>query len=234
MNSLPLTGRRLLQSPPLLTLLLVALVWLVASLTLRGFGAYGHLRYLLELAAVIGIVAAGQTLVIIVGGIDLSVGAVMTVTAILLPVISPDWDPTGLLGVVMVLAIAAIIGAVNGIGAAWLRVPPIIMTLAMATFLQGLLVIVAGGSAVSVNNAAAISWVRLVPSVFRPASFCGWRSPLSCWFCCIRCRRAHAFWRWVPTLSRHGCPGSTSIAIWSHSMRYRLSLPVLPALCFSA
>ncbi|EFM60175.1 ribose ABC transporter, permease protein [Brucella sp. BO2] len=156
MNSLPLTGRRLLQSPPLLTLLLVALVWLVASLTLRGFGAYGHLRYLLELAAVIGIVAAGQTLVIIVGGIDLSVGAVMTVTAILLPVISPDWDPTGLLGVVMVLAIAAIIGAVNGIGAAWLRVPPIIMTLAMATFLQGLLVIVAGGSAVSVNNAAAI------------------------------------------------------------------------------
>ncbi|SUW37075.1 sugar ABC transporter [Brucella abortus] len=68
MNSLPLTGRRLLQSPPLLTLLLVALVWLVASLTLRGFGAYGHLRYLLELAAVIGIVAAGQTLVIIVGG----------------------------------------------------------------------------------------------------------------------------------------------------------------------
>ncbi len=68
MNSLPLTGRRLLQSPPLLTLLLVALVWLVASLTLRGFGAYGHLRYLLELTAVIGIVAAGQTLVIIVGG----------------------------------------------------------------------------------------------------------------------------------------------------------------------
>lgn len=211
MNSLPLTGRRLLQSPPLLTLLLVALVWLVASLTLRGFGAYGHLRYLLELAAVIGIVAAGQTLVIIVGGIDLSVGAVMTVTAILLPVISPDWDPTGLLGVVMVLAIAAIIGAVNGIGAAWLRVPPIIMTLAMATFLQGLLVIVAGGSAVSVNNAAAIFLGSARPFGI-PASII----------------------LWVPTLSRHGCPGSTSIAIWSHSMRYRLSLPVLPALCFSA
>ena len=149
-------GRRMLRSPPLLTLLLVALVWLIASLTLRGFGAYGHLRYLLELAAIIGFVAAGQTLVIIVGGIDLSVGAVMTVTAILLPVISPDWDQTGLLGVVMVLAIAAVIGAINGIGAAWLRVPPIIMTLAMATFLQGLLVIVAGGSAVSVNNPVAI------------------------------------------------------------------------------
>lgn len=144
------------RNPPLLTFLLVALVWLVASPTLRGFGAYGHLRYLLELAAVIGIVAAGQTLVILMGGIDLSVGAVITVTAILLPLISPAADPTGLVGIVLVLAIATGIGLLNGAGAAYLRVPPIIMTLAMATFLQGLLVIVAGGSAVTVGNPAVI------------------------------------------------------------------------------
>lgn len=144
------------RNPPLLTFLLVALVWLVASLTLRGFGAYGHLRYLLELAAVIGIVAAGQTLVILMGGIDLSVGAVVTVTAILLPLISPAADPTGLVGIVLALALATGIGLLNGAGAAYLRVPPIIMTLAMATFLQGLLVIVAGGSAVTVSNPAVI------------------------------------------------------------------------------
>ena len=148
--------RSLFRNPPLLTFVLVALVWLVAGLTLRGFGAYGHLRYLLELAAVIGIAAAGQTLVILMGGIDLSVGAVITVTAILLPLISPAWDPTGLVGIVLALAIAAGIGFLNGAGAAYLRVPPIIMTLAMATFLQGLLVIVAGGSAVTVSNPAVI------------------------------------------------------------------------------
>lgn len=150
------TVRSLFRNPPLLTFVLVALVWLVAGLTLRGFGAYGHLRYLLELAAVIGIAAAGQTLVILMGGIDLSVGAVITVTAILLPLISPAWDPTGLVGIVLALAIAAGIGFLNGAGAAYLRVPPIIMTLAMATFLQGLLVIVAGGSAVTVSNPAVI------------------------------------------------------------------------------
>ena len=61
-------ARSLFRNPPLLTFVLVALVWLVAGLTLRGFGAYGHLRYLLELAAVIGIAAAGQTLVILMGG----------------------------------------------------------------------------------------------------------------------------------------------------------------------
>ncbi|WP_234187591.1 ABC transporter permease [Shinella sp. NM-101] len=148
--------RSLFRNPPLLTFVLVALVWLVAGLTLRGFGAYGHLRYLLELAAVIGIAAAGQTLVILMGGIDLSVGAVITVTAILLPLISPASDPTGLVGIVLALAIAAGIGFLNGAGAAYLRVPPIIMTLAMATFLQGLLVIVAGGSAVTVSNPAVI------------------------------------------------------------------------------
>ncbi|MFT3974056.1 MAG: ABC transporter permease [Amaricoccus sp.] len=145
-----------LRNPPLLTFILVALVWIVASLTLRGFGAYGHLRYLLELAAVIGIAAAGQTLVILMGGIDLSVGAVITVTAILVPLISPAWDPTGLVGVGAALAIAVGIGLLNSAGATYLRVPPIIMTLAMATFLQGLLVIVAGGSAVTVQNPAVI------------------------------------------------------------------------------
>jgi len=149
-------ARSLFRNPPLLTFVLVALVWLIASLTLRGFGAYGHLRYLLELAAVIGIAAAGQTLVILMGGIDLSVGAVITVTAILLPIISPAWDPTGLVGIALVLALATGIGFLNGAGAAYLRVPPIIMTLAMATFLQGLLVIVAGGSAVTVSNPAVI------------------------------------------------------------------------------
>lgn len=169
MNALKSTFR----NPPLLTLILVILVWIVASLTLRGFGAFGHLRYLLELSAVIGIVAAGQTLVILMGGIDLSVGAVITVTAILLPLISPDIDPTGLVGIVLALGIASSIGFLNGVGAAYLKVPPIIMTLAMATFLQGMLVIVAGGSAVSVTNATVI-WLGQARPFGIPAGVLLW------------------------------------------------------------
>lgn len=146
------------RSAQFLTFALVVVVWIVASLTLPGFGSFGHLRYLFELAAVIGIVAAGQTLVILMGGIDLSVGAIITVTAILLPLISPDFDSTGLVGIVFALAIASGIGLLNGVGVAYLRVPPIIMTLAMATFLQGILVLIAGGSAVSVSN-ASVMWL---------------------------------------------------------------------------
>ena len=165
--------RILFRSPPLITLALVALVWIVAGTTLRGFAAVGHLRYILELSAIIGIVAAGQTLVILVGGIDLSVGAVITVTAILLPLISPDWDQTGLVGVVLTRAVATVIGLANAMGQVYLRVPAIIMTLAMATFLQGLLVLIAGGSAVSVSNEAVI-WLGSARPFGIPASIVVW------------------------------------------------------------
>jgi ribose transport system permease protein len=164
---------KLMRNPPLLTTLLVLLVLVAASIGIRGFGSFGHLRYLLELAAVIGIVAAGQTLVILMGGIDLSAGAVMTVSAILLPVLSPVFDPTGISGIVLILGIATLIGLGNGAGAAYLGVPPIIMTLAMATFLQGLLVIVAGGSAVSVTNAAVI-WLGQARPLGIPAGVILW------------------------------------------------------------
>jgi len=148
----------ILRHKVVLAWLVVAAVWIAASLLTRGFGAYGHLRYLLELAAVIGLVAAGQTLVVIGGGIDLAVGAVITVTAILLPLLSVAWDPTGLVGVAATLLVAAGIGFLNGIGIAALRVHPLIMTLAIATLLQGLLVIVAGGSAITVRN-PVVEWL---------------------------------------------------------------------------
>jgi len=55
----------------LMTALLVALTWIAASFATPGFGAFGHLRYIVELAAVIGLVGLGQTFVVIAGGIDL-------------------------------------------------------------------------------------------------------------------------------------------------------------------
>ena len=79
-----------LRSRPFLTVRVVALVWIVAELRRRAASApIGHLRYLVELAAVIGLVAAGQTFVVIAGGIDLSVAAIVTVSAVGLPLLRP-------------------------------------------------------------------------------------------------------------------------------------------------
>jgi ribose transport system permease protein len=136
----------------------VVVLWTVASMFLPGFGAYGHLRYMVELGAVIGLVGVGQTLAIIAGGIDLSVSAVITVTAILLPMLTFDGDTSGVGAILMSLVAATTIGAINGVGIGYGGLPPLIMTLAMATILQGLLVLIAGGSAISVNN-AALNWI---------------------------------------------------------------------------
>ncbi|MCF6109323.1 ABC transporter permease [Mesorhizobium muleiense] len=169
-------GRRaltILRSRPFLTVAIVAGVWIAASFASRGFGSYGHLRYLVELAAVIGLVAAGQTFVVIAGGIDLSVAAIVTVSAVSLPLMSWQADPTGLTAVLAVLALTTTIGLVNGLGVALLRVHPMIMTLAMATFLQGLLIIIAGGSAVTAEN-PLVRWLGNARPAGIPAGVLLW------------------------------------------------------------
>ncbi|WP_217568469.1 ABC transporter permease [Mesorhizobium sp. GbtcB19] len=163
----------ILKSRPFLTLAIVAAVWIVASFVSRGFGAYGHLRYLVELGAVIGLVAAGQTFVVIAGGIDLSVAAIVTVSAISLPLLSWQADPTGLVSILAVLVLTTIIGVINGLGVALLRVHPMIMTLAMATFLQGLLIIIAGGSAVTAEN-PLVHWLGNARPAGIPAGIILW------------------------------------------------------------
>jgi ribose transport system permease protein len=148
-------GRWLLH-PVAITYLVVALIWIVAGFAKPGFAKFGHLRYLLELAAVTGIAAAGQTLVIIAAGIDLSVASTITFAAIMLPLVTAGWDTVGLLGAGVVLVITTCVGTINGIGVVLLRVHPLIITLATATILQGALLLIAGGSAISTSNPTVV------------------------------------------------------------------------------
>jgi len=168
--------RRLLSvvaSRPFLTVLIVAAVWIVAGRLKPGFGSYGHLRYIVELAAVIGFVAVGQTFVVIAGGIDLSVAAIVTVSAIGVPLVALPFDTTGTFAVLVILAAATGIGILNGLGVTLLRVHPMIMTLAMATLLQGVLIIIAGGSAVSAQN-PLVAWLGNARPLSIPASVYVW------------------------------------------------------------
>ena len=162
-----------LRSRAFLTVAIVAAVWVIAGLLKPGFGAYGHLRYLLELAAVIGIVAIGQTLVVIAGGIDLSVGAIVTVSAVGVPLASFAGDTSGIGAIAIVLAAATGIGFLNGLGVAFLRVHPMIMTLAMATFLQGVLILIAGGTAISAGS-PVLSWLGNARPIGIPAGVVLW------------------------------------------------------------
>ena len=163
----------LLRNRAFLTLLIVVLVWIIAGIAKPGFGSYGHLRYLLELAAVIGLVAIGQTYVVIAGGIDLSVGAIVTVSAVGVPLVALPGDGTGAIAILIILAAATGIGILNGLGVAYLRIHPMIMTLAMATFLQGVLILIAGGTAISAQN-PLLAWLGNARVVGIPAGVILW------------------------------------------------------------
>jgi ribose transport system permease protein len=126
--------RRLGLNPIVIALILAVILFVVGGLVQPGFASYGQAMNILRLAAFLGIVAAGQTLVIISGGegIDLSVGAMITLGAILVFRFGDGQNDQALLALAIALGVGLLIGATNGLGITLLGIPPLVMTLGMA------------------------------------------------------------------------------------------------------
>jgi len=136
-----------LRQPLVVALILIAvLLWLGETLS-PGFASGQQILRLLIVAALLGIVAAGQNLVILGGreGIDLSVGGVVSLSAIIAGNLMAG-DNAGIpLAILACIVTGAFFGLLNGIGVTLLRIPPLVMTLGMLGVLQGLLVVVRQG-----------------------------------------------------------------------------------------
>jgi ribose transport system permease protein len=133
-----------------------ALAWLrrntivVLMLLLLGFVALAEiarpgtvnavwLSNTLLFAAPLGVLAAGQTLVMLTGGIDLSVVSVATGSAFLMTTTSLRvGDPAA---VAIGLAVGLVVGLINGVGIALLRVQPLVMTLGTGLMTQGIVIV---------------------------------------------------------------------------------------------
>lgn len=139
--------RRFKLNPIVIALILAAVLFIIGGIVQPGFASYGQATNILRLAAFLGIVAAGQTLVIIGGGegIDLSVGAVITLGAILVFRVGDGETGPALLGLALALGAGFLIGAVNGVGITALGIPPLVMTLGMTGVLQGVILVVTQG-----------------------------------------------------------------------------------------
>ena len=142
---------------------------LLTSLVSPGFLSASHLRSLTVLAAFTGIVALGQTLVIIGGGIDLSVPWVLNSAAVLVTLMAGGKNGPLLYAVPLVLAGGALVGALNGVGIALLGVPPIIMTLGVNVILQGAILVYTGGAPTATTppaiQALAVGHLGPVPTI---------------------------------------------------------------------
>jgi ribose transport system permease protein len=127
---------RLLRASPALQILSVIVLVVVAGATISGFLAQSSIYATLVLASFLGIAAAGQTLVILIGGIDLSVPAMISGANLVSTLLSGKHWPFALV-VLFVLACAGAVGAVNGFVTHRFQVPPLIVTLATGAMVTG-------------------------------------------------------------------------------------------------
>lgn len=151
---------------------LALLLVLILGAIFNGDGAFfkfGTHRDTLREMSVYGILACGMALVIISGGIDLSVGSVLALTAVCSAKMAIHWNWSGWLVVPLSLLIGAACGLASGFVTARLAVQPFIATLAMMVFARGLAKYASGGMKVSTAIANPDGTYRYVdvPPLFR-------------------------------------------------------------------
>ena len=113
-------------------------VIVIGDIVKPGFASASGIQQILEVSSFVGIVAAGQTFVILIGGIDLSVPWVLNGAAILMVAVANGSDSRLAIGIAAGVAFGVCCGLVNGAGIALLGVPPVVMTLGMNGIIQGL------------------------------------------------------------------------------------------------
>jgi ribose/xylose/arabinose/galactoside ABC-type transport system permease subunit len=131
---------------------LLALVLLVtaASFLSDYFLTVPNLLNVLRQVAIVGILALGMTFVILTRGIDLSVGSILGLSVVLFAGLLETYPMQVAIPVGLAAAMAA--GLINGIGVAYARIPPFIMTLGMLSFARGLAFIYTGGTPIPIIN----------------------------------------------------------------------------------
>jgi ribose transport system permease protein len=114
------------------------LIFVVGDVRHPGFASAASIKAILLTASFVGFVAAGQTFVVLVGGIDLSVPWVLNAAAILLVTTSLGKDSRAWWALIVTLGMGLAIGMSNGLAVTLLGVPAVVITLAMNGVAQGL------------------------------------------------------------------------------------------------
>ncbi|WP_423821960.1 ABC transporter permease [Salinisphaera sp. SPP-AMP-43] len=109
-------------------------------------GVFGYVDSLLVLTSFLAILGLGQGLVILTGGLDLSLPWNIAASGILLTQIVHGSNEIALWGIPAVLIFGSLAGLLNGVGVAILGISPIVVTLAMNGLLQGFALVLTGGA----------------------------------------------------------------------------------------
>ncbi|TGD43847.1 ABC transporter permease [Pseudotabrizicola sediminis] len=142
------------------------------SVASPNFLQTSNMLAILQATSVNGVLAIAATLVIITGGIDLSVGTLMTFCAVMAGVILTNAGMPLPLGVLGAIAAGAVCGTISGTLVAKMKIPPFIATLGMMLILKGLSLIISGTKPIYFNDTPGFSEIstgsligRIIPSV---------------------------------------------------------------------
>lgn len=138
--------------------LVVALVvvFVVLSIISPHFLTPNNLLNIAKAVAIVGVAAAGQTIVIIGGGFDLSVGSTMAAAGMLAAFLL-DWGAPIPVAFVAAIGLGVMVGAVNGTVITRFRINPLIATLGMMAIVRGLAFVISGGREIVIHDAAWLS-----------------------------------------------------------------------------
>jgi ribose transport system permease protein len=127
-----------------------ALVLLIILFSLWSpfFFNFDNLNNILISTSVVGVLALGETFVIVTGGIDLSIGTVMTMASVMCAIAVSRWGLPVPVGILIGVATGGLMGFLNGVLIAQLKLPPFIATLGTLNVARGLSLVIAGLSPV--------------------------------------------------------------------------------------
>jgi len=133
-----------LSADHIVYIFLIAL-FLAGVCTSKRFLSPYNLTSILRHAVPLGLVAMGQAFVMVSGGVDLSVGSVITLTTLVTASVLNGRDAMIPLAIVASLGMGLLIGVLNGIAVVGLRITPFIATLGMMSVLRGIVLVVTRG-----------------------------------------------------------------------------------------
>ena len=138
--------------------LLVALCIVVAAINPAFLGG-ANLQNMARLIGMYGIFSIGLGVVIITGGIDLSVGSVFALLGVLLSIMLTEWHLPGALAVLLVIAVGVALGLVHGLLITRLNIQPFIVTLCGLLFYRGLARFIANDETKGFGTGQGFEWL---------------------------------------------------------------------------
>jgi rhamnose transport system permease protein len=130
----------------------------VFTATTDDFLTLNNGRVILFTAAILAVAVVGQTLVVLTGNLDLSVGSIMGLTAYVVYDVADTNSAVSALAVVVAVGIGAVLGLVNGLLVAVLEIPSIVATLGTLSIYRGITYVYSGGGQVTSDRIPG--WVR--------------------------------------------------------------------------